>query len=188
MPSISVNGEGDIRLRGSTGFLVLINGKPVQTDAATILSQLPANAIENVEIITAPSAKYDADGKAGIINIITKKGIGAGLSYVVNAQGGLPSVNDFGNNEKPQRYGTDATLNYQKNKWDLSVGGSYQQNDIAGRRVGDVNTLLGNRFTVFPSVGERSFERTNYAARVASTYAPDKNNAITAGVYIGQRK
>ncbi|HXH98849.1 MAG TPA: TonB-dependent receptor [Sphingobacteriaceae bacterium] len=188
MPSISVNGEGDIRLRGSTGFLVLINGKPVQTDAATILSQLPANAIENVEIITAPSAKYDADGKAGIINIITKKGVGDGLSFVINAQGGLPSVNNFGNNEKPQRYGTDATLNYQKNKWDLSVGGSYQRNDIAGRRIGDVNTLLGSRFTVFPSVGERSFERTNYAARIASTFTPDKNNAINAGFYIGQRK
>ena len=74
MPSVTVNSEGDIRLRGSTGFLILINGKPVQTDFATVLSQIPANAIENVEIITAPSAKYDADGKSGIVNITTKKG------------------------------------------------------------------------------------------------------------------
>jgi hypothetical protein len=73
LPSVSVNGLGEINVRGSTGFLVLVNGKTVVLDAATLLSQLPANSIENIEIITAPSAKYDADGKAGIINIITKK-------------------------------------------------------------------------------------------------------------------
>lgn len=63
MPSVSVDGMGEISVRGSKGFLVLINGKPVQTDASTILSQLPANSVENIELITAPSAKYDPDGK-----------------------------------------------------------------------------------------------------------------------------
>lgn len=188
MPSITVNGEGDIRLRGSTGFLILVNGKPVQTDAATLLSQLPANAIENIELITAPSAKYDADGKSGIINITTKRGAGNGVSYVVNLQGGLPSVNDFDNKEAPKRYGADATLNYQKNKWDLSFGGSYQQNDLAGKRVGDVNTTVANRFTAFPSLGERSFDRTNYSARASATYTADKKNTLSTGFYIGQRK
>jgi len=188
MPSITVNGEGDIRLRGSTGFLILLNGKPVQTDAATLLNQIPANAIENIELITAPSAKYDADGKSGIINITTKKGAGNGLTYAVNLQGGLPSVNDYDNKESPKRYGADASLNYQKDKWDLSFGGSYQQNDLAGRRVGDVNTTIVNRFTSFPSVGERSFDRTNYAARASATYSPDKKNTFTSGFYVGQRK
>jgi ferric enterobactin receptor len=61
LPSVAVNGQGDISVRGSNGFLVLVNGKPVLTDAATILSQLPANTIENIEVITAPSAKYDPD-------------------------------------------------------------------------------------------------------------------------------
>ncbi len=92
MPSISVNGEGEITMRGSNGFLVLINGKPVQTDPAVVLNQLPANSIENIELITAPSAKCDADGKAGIINITTKRGPDDRFSVTVNAQGGLPSI------------------------------------------------------------------------------------------------
>ncbi|MRX48796.1 TonB-dependent receptor domain-containing protein [Pedobacter puniceum] len=188
MPSITVNGEGDIRLRGSTGFLILLNGKPVQTDAVTLLNQIPANAIENIEIITAPSAKYDADGKSGIINITTKRGAGDGLSYVVNVNGGLPSVSNYDNKETPKRYGADATINYQKNEWELSFGGSYQQNDLSGQRVGDVNTTIGNRFTSFPSTGERSFDRTNYSARASLTYTPDKANTFNAGFYAGQRK
>ncbi|MEZ4902042.1 MAG: TonB-dependent receptor [Spirosomataceae bacterium] len=188
MPAISVNAEGDIRLRGSTGFLVLINGKPTTVDAATVLNQIPANAIENIEIITAPSAKYDADGKAGIINITTKKGTDDGLSFMVNTQVGLPSTNDFGNEVAPKRYGADGTLNYKKGPWEVSLGGSYQKNDIAGRRVGDVNTTINNRFTSFPSVGERSFKRQNYAARAAITYTPGKNNTFSAGFYVGQRQ
>lgn len=188
MPSVTVNGEGEIRLRGSTGFLILLNGKPIQTDASTLLNQIPANSIENVEIITAPSAKYDADGKSGIINIMTKKGKSDGLSYVLNLQGGLPSVDKYDNKESPIRYGADASLSYQKDKWDLSFGASYQQNDIAGKRVGDVNTTIDNRFTSFPSVGERSFDRTNYALRASAIYSPNESNTITSGFYLGQRK
>jgi ferric enterobactin receptor len=188
MPSITVNGENEIRLRGSTGFLILLNGKPVQTDAATLLNQLPANAIENIEIITAPSAKYDADGKSGIINITTKTGISNGLTYTVNVQAGLPSVNNFSNKGNSPRYGADASLNYTQNKWDLAIGASYQKADIAGKRVGDVNTTLANRKTVFPSSGERSFDKTNYAFRTSVAYTPNPNNNINAGFYVGQRK
>lgn len=63
MPNVTVTGEGTIALRGNTGFLVLINGKPSTRAPADVLAQLPANLIENVEIITAPSAKYDAEGR-----------------------------------------------------------------------------------------------------------------------------
>jgi hypothetical protein len=73
IPSVTINAEGEISLRGAKGFLILINGKPTQIDAATILAQIPANTIEKIELITAPSAKYDADGKAGILNVVTKR-------------------------------------------------------------------------------------------------------------------
>ena len=66
LPSVSINGTGDIAVRGTTGFVILLNGKPVQGNPVTILNQLPANAIDKVEVITAPSAKYDPEGKAGI--------------------------------------------------------------------------------------------------------------------------
>ncbi|MCM4155802.1 TonB-dependent receptor [Gramella sp. AN32] len=84
IPSVSVNGQGEISLRGSTGFVVLLNGSPVQGDPATLISQLPANAIASVEVITAPSAKYDPEGKAGILNIITKKGAADGNYAQIN--------------------------------------------------------------------------------------------------------
>src|SRR3546814_4502778 len=104
-------------MRGAQGFLVLVNGKPVQTDAATFLSQLPANQVENIELITSPSAKYDPDGRGGIINVTTKKGAGDGLALITNIQGGLPSTNDYGNAERQQRYGADVTANFRKGKW-----------------------------------------------------------------------
>lgn len=74
LPSVSFNGLGEIQVRGTSGFVVLLNGKPVQGNPTTLLNQLPANSIERVEVITAPSAKYDPEGKAGILNILTKKG------------------------------------------------------------------------------------------------------------------
>jgi len=187
MPSISVNGQGEITMRGSNGFLVLINGKPVQTDAGVVLSQLSANSIENIELITAPSAKYDADGKAGIINITTKRGADDRFSITVNAQGGLPSVHDYGNKEKPKRFGGDATLNYKKNKWDITVGANYLRNDNAGYREGNVNTTINNIYTSFPSTGERSFKKKNYGVRASVAYTADKNNSFNVGFYNGYR-
>ncbi|GEO06488.1 TonB-dependent receptor [Adhaeribacter aerolatus] len=187
MPSVAVNAQGEISLRGSTGFTVYLNGKPVQSDAAQILSQIPANAIDNIEIITSPSAKYDPDGKAGIINITTKTGTNNGFGILANVQVGLPSVQDYNNAESPKRYGADATVNFRQNKWDISLGGSYLRSDLAGRRVGDVNTTIGNRFTSFPSVGERSTDKYNHSVRGVITYAINKNNSINAGIYNGTR-
>lgn len=188
MPAVSVNAEGEVRLRGSTGFLVLLNGKPTNIDAATLLNQIPANSIENIEIITAPTAKYDADGKAGIINITTKKGTDDGLTFTVNTQYGLPSIDNFDNVNPVNRYGADGTLNYKKGQWEVSAGGSYQQNDLAGLRDGDVNTTLRGRYTSFPSFGERSFRRRNYSARAAVTFTPTPRGVLSAGFYVGQRR
>lgn len=189
LPSVSLDGEGGISVRGSSGFLVMINGKPVVTDARTVLSQLPANAVENIELVTAPSAKYDPDGKAGIINIITRKGAADGFSISANAQAGLPSTGDHGNKEKPKRFGGDLTVNFKKNKWDISVGGNYTRNDNAGYREGDVYTknFSTGIITRFPSNGERSFDKYNYAGRASATFSPDSNNTFSAGIFIGKR-
>jgi hypothetical protein len=155
LPSVSVNSAGEISMRGSTGFLVLINGKPVLTDAQTLLSQLPANSIENIELITAPSAKYDADGKGGIINITTKKGTTNGVAFQVNTLAGLPSTTNYDNLENPVRFGGDATLNYKANKWDITISGNYTRNDANGKREGDAYTknYSNNIITRFPSTG-----------------------------------
>lgn len=187
LPSVTVNAQGDITARGSSGFVVLINGKPIQTDAAMILNQLPANAIQNVEIITAPSAKYDPEGKAGLINIITDKGTTDGLFAQVNVKAGLPSIEDYDNAEYAQRYGGDFTINYRKDKWDISAGASYLRNDIAGRRQGNVFTQRNDTTTRFPSDGERSFDEVNYSGRFTVGYTPDPKNNLSLGFYGGKR-
>jgi len=189
LPSVTVNAEGQISVRGSTGFLVLVNGKPMLTDAHTVLSQLPANSLANIELITSPSAKYDPDGKVGIINILTRKGANDGFTLTANAQAGAPSTKDYGNKEKPRRFGGDITLNFRKDKWDISVGGNYLRNDNAGYREGDVFTknFTNNTITRFPSNGERSFDKYNYAGRLSAVYAPDKNNSFSTGFFRGKR-
>ena len=187
LPAISVDAQGNIRARGSTGFMVLINGKPVQTEASVILNQMPANAVQNIEIITAPSAKYDPDGKAGIINIITYKGAADGLFTQVNVRAGMPSIEGYDNAESSHRFGGDFTINYRKNKWDFSVGASYLRNDITGRRVGDVFTILQDTLTRFPSDGERSFDEVNYSGRFTVGYTPNARNNYSVGFFAGKR-
>ena len=186
-PSVTVNSEGDIRLRGSSGFLVLLNGKPVQADPAAILNQISANTIENVEVITSPSARFDPDGKAGIINITTKTAVAGSRSLTANIQGGLPAFYRYNNLHNPLRHGADLTFNLRSDKWDFSLSGNYLRNDIAGRRVGDANTTIDNVSTSFPSSGERSFRRYNYTVRSAVSFTPNVRNVFSAGFYSGYR-
>ena len=86
-PSIRVDAEGEVTFRGSSGFKVYIDGKPSSLDGTIALEQIPADLIENIEVITVPSARYDADGTAGIININTKKQNMEGWSGIVNVMG-----------------------------------------------------------------------------------------------------
>lgn len=187
LPGITVNAEGDVTLRGTNGFLVLLNGKPVQANLGTLLNQLPANSVESIEVITTPNASFDPDGKAGIISIITKKGTENGWSALANGMLGLPSVESFGNARDPRRYSGDVTLNYRSDRWDVVMSSAYIRNDIAGQRVGDVSTTLGNRITRFPSEGERSFDRYTFTNRLGVAYVPDAFNAWNAGFYYSQR-
>ena len=187
LPSVSVNGQGEVSLRGSSSFLVLVNGKPTQGDPSFVLSQLSASSIENIEVITNPSAAFDADGKSGIINIITKTGTENGWMVQSNFMGGLPPIDDFNNGRNPSRYGADLSAGYKQNKLDISGGLNYLRNDIAGRREGDVYTIIGGVKTSFPSVGERSFKRYNYGGRISASYHANKYNSYSVGFYHGQK-
>lgn len=188
LPSVSVDGLGEISVRGSSGFVILLDGKPVQVSPAALLNQLPANAIERVEVITAPSAKYDPEGKAGILNIITKKGSTNGSFMQLNANGGFPSIEEYNNKENTHRYGIDGTYNIRKDNWNISLGANYQRKDISGRREGYVYTIVDDVFTQFPSDGERSFNEENYSGRFSVDYAPDSSNEFSLGFYAGKRE
>ncbi len=189
LPSVTVDGLGEISVRGSNGFTVLINGKPTQGSPSAILGQLPANAMQSVELITAPSAKYDPEGKGGIINIVTKKGAINGTYAQVNVRGGFPSIEDYDTQVPAERYGIDATVNKRTDKWNLSFGASYQRNDKTGRREGElfiVNTPE-NKTTFLPSDGERSFDDVAYNGRFNADFTPDDKNSFSLGFFAGKR-
>lgn len=114
-PSITVNQDGIVLLRGSSSFKVLIDGKPSALKPNEALKQMPAGRIDNIEIITNPSAKYGAEGTAGIINIITKKGLGAGLNGLINASVGTGD-----------KYNADMNLNYTNDKLNLTLGANWK--------------------------------------------------------------
>lgn len=147
LPAVSINSFGEISVRGATGFQVMINGKPVQSETAIVLQQLTANSIEDIEIISAPSAKYDPDGQAGIINIKTRQSLVDGTFFSANTLTGLPSIEAYDNAENTPRYGADVTVNHRQGKWDLSAGLDYRRYDISGRREGYVNTYLNEVLT-----------------------------------------
>ena len=187
LPSITINSLGEINFRGSSGLVVLVNNKPVQSDINSLLNQIPANSIKNIEIITAPSAQYDAEGKAGIINILTLKNTLQGDYFQVNALLGAPSIEDYENAHPARRYGVDITYNTVGEKWNFSSGLSFQRNDLSGRREGDVYTIIQDKYTRFPSDGERSFDEINYSGRLTADYQPSDKDIFSLGLYVGKR-
>lgn len=187
LPSISIDGQGEITVRGSSGFVVLLNGKPTQGNAISLMAQLPANFISRVEIITAPSAKYDPEGKAGIINIITKKGVIKGAFGQINLKNGLPSIEPYENDKTHNRYGIDALYNIQNEKWNISLSANFQRHDIGGKRVGTVYTIINDIKTQTQSEGERSFDEKNYSGRFTLDFTPDSTKVFSLGVFAGKR-
>lgn len=83
-PSVKSISMGIVSLRGSSSFTVLADGRPACPLVATLWKQIPSSAIQNIEIITNPSVKYDPDGMAGIINVVMKKNIISGVNGVLN--------------------------------------------------------------------------------------------------------
>ncbi|MCX6238607.1 MAG: TonB-dependent receptor [Bacteroidia bacterium] len=115
IPSLSVDIDGNLSLRGSENVMVLINGKPsalMGTNRAAVLQQMPANSIERIEVITNPSAKFKPDGTSGIINIVLKKNKGLGLNGTI--------MSNIGNDN---RYNGNVVANYNTGK--VNVFGSY---------------------------------------------------------------
>ncbi|WP_459212059.1 TonB-dependent receptor [Aquimarina rhabdastrellae] len=98
VPSVDVSIEGAVSLRGNAGVQILINGKPsvMTSGTSNTLGTITAEAIEKVEVITNPSAKYDAEGTSGIINIVLKKNKKRGLNGSVTLNGGIPDNHSIG--------------------------------------------------------------------------------------------
>lgn len=118
LPSVTVDVDGNVALRGSSNVKVLIDGKPsglVGMSSTDALKQLQSNLIESVEIITNPSARYDAEGQAGIINIVLKKEKQKGLNGTFQANTGAPHNHGVGINMNFRRKWVNFFVNYGLN-------------------------------------------------------------------------
>jgi hypothetical protein len=177
VPSIRVDVEGNVSLRGSTGFTVLIDGKPTVLDPSDVLRQTPASTIENIEIITNPSSRYQPDGTGGIINIITKKNRMMGLQGLFNIK-----TSNFG------EYGGDFLLNYRKGTANFYVGGDYRHSPYPGNTYSERRTTLGDTTTIILADGEREWLRGGGGARMGLDWDISPRNNLSIGLRAGEFK
>lgn len=145
VPSVTVDVEGNVSLRGNANVRILVNGKPsglVGLSSTDALRQLPADAIEKVEVITSPSARYDAEGTAGILNIILRKGKAQGLNGSITSTAGNPDY-----------FGGSANFNYRTKKLNFFTNTSYNYRKSPGNSF--------NNVTYFNELGEISSYRND---------------------------
>lgn len=137
IPSVSVDVEGNISLRGNENVRVLIDGKPSNAiNIAEALRLIPADAIEKVEVITNPSARYDAEGGGGLLNIILKKGKNLGLNGTFIASTGYPEI-----------YGLTGTLNYKSKNFNFFTTQGYNDRNNPGNAFTDTRYLNSDNTT-----------------------------------------
>ncbi|MCB2195115.1 MAG: TonB-dependent receptor [Bacteroidetes bacterium] len=176
IPSVTVDIEGNVSLRGSESFTVLIDGKPTVLDPSDALSQIPASAIDNIEVITNPSAKYDPDGTSGIINIITKKNKLQGFNGIVNLNAGMYD-----------RYGADFLLNWRKERLNLFFGADINNRNMEGTMETENRTIAGDTTSYIISDGDFLRGRESYSFRGGFDWTFNPRNSINFEVRAGYR-
>ncbi|HMU44488.1 MAG TPA: TonB-dependent receptor [Ignavibacteriaceae bacterium] len=159
VPSVTVDIDGNVSLRGSSNFTVLIDGRPSIISAQDALQQIPANSIQNIEIITNPSAKYNPEGTAGIINIILKKNQNLGLSGTINTNVGL--------NEK---YGGDFLFQYKTSDITYVLGMDYNKRISPGTRLQENTYLFGSTTSFINSSGDTEWGRIGLGVRAGMEF------------------
>ena len=168
VPSVQVDIEGNVSLRGSTGFTVLIDGKPTILDPSDALRQIPSSSIENIEIITNPSVKYEPDGATGIINIVTKRNYLDGFSGIVNLNAGM-----YG------QYGGDLQLSYRLSKFNFIFGANLNSRSRPGNVINERQTFDNDTIFFVNSSGETERQFTRNSIRAGVEYNPTKNDFIS---------
>lgn len=151
IPSVAVDVEGNISLRGNESVRVLIDGKPsTAINVADALRMLPADAVDKVEVITNPSARYDAEGGGGIINIILKKGKNKGLNGTLIATAGDPRNN-----------GISANVNSKTDSYNLFTTISYNDRNNPGKTTINQENFLANSYIEERRFSDRYSKGTN---------------------------
>jgi outer membrane receptor protein involved in Fe transport len=178
VPLVAVDINGNVSVRGDANVRVLINGKPsgaTASNLADVLKTIPADQIKSIEVITSPSAKYDAEGTAGIINIITKTSNISGFSGAIS--GGVGTRQNNGN----------ASLSYNKNRFSLNVnmGGNltWPQTSLTdftqAFNTNTINTLQDNK-------GQSLIKRHAAVGNVTTSYDFNSYNNISSSFRLTQ--
>ena len=168
VPSVNVNIEGEISLRGSGGVQILINGKPsvLADESSNALGTITADMIQSIEVITNPSAKYEASGTSGILNIILKKEEKKGWNGSISANTGIPDNHSIG-----------VSLNRRTEKFNLftQMGAGYRS---LPRDNEAINRNLTNNEVIF-SEGDNFRNETFFNVTLGTDYHLNKYNVFT---------
>ena len=180
VPSVSVDVEGSISLRGNENVRILINGKPSAIagyGSTDVLRQLPADAIERVEVITSPSARYDAEGTAGILNIILRKEKTLGFNGSINTSVGNPDLASV-----------SANLNLRTDKFNIFNTTGYRYSSSPGNGYFDTqyNTTADVSPTYDRIIEDRDIQRLNrgFNTNLGLEYYLSDQSSITGTVFI----
>lgn len=172
VPSVQVDVDGNINLRGSSSVRVLINGKPSALTGANlsdILQSIPASSIENIEVITNPSSKYDAEGQSGIINIVLKRNAQVGFNGSATATAGTQHT-----------YNGSLNLTYQNKLINIYTNYSYRKGTRVGNGVTNTTTRdsLG-RSILQNQINDQEFKITSNNIRSGIDFNLDRKTTLS---------
>ncbi len=177
VPSVSVDVEGNVALRGNDDVRILINGKPsglVGLNSTDALRQLPAESIERVEVITSPSARYDAEGTAGILNIILRRSKLQGLNGAITLSTGFPF-----------QAGASGNINYRTGDFNFFNTSSYNYREVPGNSFSDTEFFNDDDPSTFLRE-TRDFDRLRKGFNTnlgVEWYVNDNSSITTSLVY-----
>ena len=177
LPSIEVDIEGNVSLRGNESVRILINGKPsglVGISSNEALKQFPSESVEKVEVITSPSARYNAEGTAGIINIILRRSKLTGFNGSLSLNSGYP-----------ERYGVSANLNYRTKKLNFFNNIGYNTRTSEGSFINETEYYTNQAINNFLNEnGVRGSERnSNYLNTGIEYFISDKTSVVGSYVF-----
>jgi len=176
-PSVQVDADGGMTFRGSSNFLVYVDGKLSPLTGTQALQQIPAATIEDIELITTPSARYRADGDVGIINVTTKRAQGSGWSGMVNTSGSTLGT-----------WTLDTQLSYRTGKHTFYIGETATtikgKSDFQQKK----KTIVDDFITTSESDGTRYSSNRSYIGKAGWNFNDGKHHNLSLDIQSGQTR